>query len=447
MFNFLRVSLLCLSLFSTSVFAAFVQPDKFTSSIIAVTGDFDSLSVAHSASISEWKSRNRSQASCATFSTPSYNSSNGRWYSAVGGCAGGGISYSAYCLGSYFNITKGMCEVAECPAGTEPNANDECVPASNQCEAGQSSSFEFLYCYNYDGGNGCSAGTSTGRPGSFCRNSCVHIPDYNPSTTDADCYAYQNGDGSSGPAVFCSVTAETNGSECSGEYTPDTPDNSCPAGTVPGQLNGKNVCIPSGDGGGDGGDNGGGDNGGGDGGDNGGGDGGDDGGGDGGDNGGGDGGGDGGDGGGNGNGNGGGDGDGSGNGDGTGGSGTGGEGDGDGDGSGGSGEGVDNCESGRCDFGDERGDPFGGEVRSFADSLTAAMNGMKNSPLGNSIGNIQFPTGGSCPTGSTSINIGIGSIPIDFTEHCNFWQQIAPILSAVFLALWAIIAVRVFLSA
>lgn len=336
--------------------------------------------------------------------------------------------------------------LGSCPNDEEFDFETQSCVSSNQCEAGQSSSFEFLYCYNYDGGNGCSAGTSTGRPGSFCRNSCVHIPDYNPSTTDADCYAYQNGDGSSGPAVFCSVTAETNGSECSGEYTPDSPDNSCPSGTVPGQLNGKNVCIPSGDGGGDGGDNGGGDggdNGGGDGG----GDGGDDGGGDAGDNGGGDGGGDGGDGGGNGNGNGGGDGDGSGNGDGTGGSGTGGEGDGDGDASGGSGEGVDNCESGRCDFGDERGDPFGGEVRSFADSLTAAMNGMKNSPLGNSIGNIQFPTGGSCPTGSTSINIGIGSIPIDFTEHCNFWQQIAPILSAVFLALWAIIAVRVFLSA
>lgn len=330
-----------------------------------------------------------------------------------------------------------------CPPDTQYKEDTgECVPPPSQCEAGQSSSFEFLYCYDYEGTDTCV--NKKPRPPTFCQNSCLYVPDYNPSTSDADCYSYQNGEGSSGPAVFCSVTAETNGSECSGEYTPDSPDNSCPSGTVPGQLNGKNVCIPSGDGGGDGGDNGGGD-GGDNGGDNGGGDGGDDGGGDGGDNGGGDGGGDSGDGGGNGNG--GGDGDGSGNGDGTGGSGTGGQGDGDGDGSGGSGEGVDNCESGRCDFGDERGDPFGGEVRSFADSLTAAMNGMKNSPLGNSIGNIQFPTGGSCPTGSTSINIGIGSIPIDFTEHCNFWQQIAPILSAVFLALWAIIAVRVFLSA
>lgn len=318
-----------------------------------------------------------------------------------------------------------------CPLDTEYNSETgECVPPPNDCEAGQSSSFEFLYCYDYDGTGGCSAGSQTGRPGSFCRNSCVHVPDYNPGTTDADCYSYGNGDGSSGPAVMCSVSAETNGSECSGEYTPDSPDNSCPSGTVPGQVNGKNVCVPS-DGGGDGGDNGGGD-------------GGENGGENGGDNGGGDGGGGDGDGtGGNGNGNGSG-----GDGDGTGGNGngTGGNGDGDGDGSG-SAEGVDNCESGRCDFGDERGDPFGGEVRSFADSLTAAMNGMKNSPLGSSIGNIQFPTGGACPTGSTSINIGIGSIPIDFIEHCNFWEQIAPILSAVFLALWAIIAVRVFLSA
>jgi hypothetical protein len=75
------------------------------------------------------------------------------------------------------------------------------------------------------------------------------------------------------------------------------------------------------------------------------------------------------------------------------------------------------------------------------------MDGMKNSPLANSIGNIQFPTGGSCPTGSTSINIGFGSIGIEFSEHCNFWEQIAPILSAAFMALWSVIAVRVFLSA
>lgn len=329
---------------------------------------------------------------------------------------------------------------SSCPEGTEfDSTTGLCVPPPSDCEAGQSSSFEFLYCYDYDGTGGCSAGSQTGRPGSFCRNSCVHVPDYNPGTTDADCYSYGNGDGSSGPAVMCSVTAETNGSECSGEYSPESPDNSCPSGTVPGQVNGKNVCVSSGDGGGDGGDNGGGD-----GGDNGGENGGDNGGGDGGDNGGGDGDGTGGNGNGNGNG---GNGDGTGgNGDGTGGTGTGGDGDGDGDGSG-SAEGVDNCESGRCDFGDDRGDPFGGEVRSFSESLTAAMTGMKNSPLGNSIGNIQFPTGGTCPTGSTSIATPFGSMSIDFESHCTLWEQIASILSAVFLAFWAILAVRVFLSA
>lgn len=431
MFNFVRILLSALMLFSTGVFAAYVQPDYYSSTFSSLNGiQYPTVSAAHTASESAWNSQFAYAASCSTHSAPALNPANGIWFSNISGCGGGGHSYVPVCPSGSALQPNGLCYISECPSGTSPDSNDECVPDSSQCEAGQSSSFEFLYCYSYDGGDGCSSGTSTGKPGSFCRNSCVHVPDYNPGTTDADCYSYQNGDGTSGPAVMCSVTAETNGSECSGEYSPESPDNSCPSGTVPGQLNGKNVCVPSGDGGGDGGDNGGGD-----GGDNGGENGG-------GDNGGGDGDGTGGNGdgtGGNGDGTGG-------NGDGTGGTGTGGDGDGEGDGSG-SAEGVDKCESGRCDFGDDRGDPFGGEVRSFSESLTAAMTGMKNSPLGNSIGNIQFPTGGTCPTGSTSINIGIGSIPIEFSEHCNFWQQIAPILSAVFLAFWAILAVRVFLSA
>ena len=61
---------------------------------------------------------------------------------------------------------------------------------------------------------------------------------------------------------------------------------------------------------------------------------------------------------------------------------------------------------------------------------------------------------GACSAGSPSngggdgtINIGFGSIGIELSEHCNFWEQIAPILSAAFMALWSVIAVRVFLSA
>jgi len=341
-----------------------------------------------------------------------------------------------------------------CPVGFSPDANgttctkiEENPEEPDQCEVGLSGFFEFHYC-TANSTDGCIPGTQKTRPSSFCKNSCLHIPNFG-SGSDADCYSYINDDGSSGPAVMCSVTAVTNGGQCSGEYSAPTPDNSCPSGTVSGEVNGNRVCVPSPDpdpdpevgdgGGGSGGD--GSDSGSGSGGD--------------GSGSGGDGSGSGGSGSGSGGSGSGSGGDGSG----SGGDGSGSGGDGSGSGSGGDGEGeedgegigtgeiVENCSDGRCDFGDERGDPFGGEVRSFSDSLTAAMTGMKNSPLGNSIGNIHFPTGGTCPTGSSSINIGIGSIPIDFIEHCNFWEQIAPILSAVFLAFWAIIAVRVFLSA
>jgi len=317
-----------------------------------------------------------------------------------------------------------------CPPDTSYN------PSKGVCESPcmdkEPQKFEFLYCYDYDGSGGCSAGTATTRPSSFCSGSCSFTADYNPATTDADCFSYKNGEGNpSGPAVMCSVTSTAGGGSCSSadEYTPETPNNSCPEGTSSGEFNGKNVCVPSagggetggGDGTGDGGDTGGGD-GTGDGGDTGGGDGTGDGDGTGG------------------TGNNGGTG-------GTGGTGTGeGEGEGEGEGNG-TGEGVENCTDGRCGFGDERGDPFGGEVRSYSESMDAFYNGLKSSPISSAINNIKFPSGGVCPTGSTTIHFGFGSFPIEFSEHCVFWENVAPILSAVFLALWAIIAVRVFLSA
>ncbi|MCT7418391.1 hypothetical protein [Pseudomonas aeruginosa] len=34
-----------------------------------------------------------------------------------------------------------------------------------------------------------------------------------------------------------------------------------------------------------------------------------------------------------------------------------------------------------------------------------------------------------------------------FDSHCSLWAQIEPILKAVFLAFWALLSVRVFLSA
>lgn len=361
---------------------------------------------------------------------------------------------------SYYSPAYGTTSAVESKNRTVTRFGNSCPPDTQyNFETGgcdpepQPESFEFLFCYNYDGGDGCADGTNKGRPDSFCKNGIKFAADYNPSTTDASCYSYRNGDGTSGPAIMCSVTGTPTDQSCKTDYKTDTPDNSCPAGTVGGEVNNKRVCIPSGTGGGNGdggedGDNSG--DGGGDGDGSGGETGGD------GDGNGSDGGGDGtGSGGGSGGGNNGGGGSSGGDGGGTDGDGSGngsGNGSGDGEGEGeeegiGSGQGVEFCESGRCEFGDEKSDFFGGEVRTFSESMSAIFEGMQNSPLNSAISNIKFPEGGTCPTGSMSIDIGIGVIPLTFEEHCNFWEQISPVLSAAFLALWSVIAVRVLLSA
>lgn len=103
------------------------------------------------------------------------------------------------------------------------------------------------------------------------------------------------------------------------------------------------------------------------------------------------------------------------------------------------------CEGEICGFGER--DLFGEEVPSFSDSLQSIHTGIKNSPIGQSIGAIQFPSGGTCPTGSISIDVMGQSMPLVFDSHCDLWETIKPIISAAFLALWALIAVRVFLSA
>lgn len=92
-------------------------------------------------------------------------------------------------------------------------------------------------------------------------------------------------------------------------------------------------------------------------------------------------------------------------------------------------------------------DFFGEPVPTFQESLELMSDGIKNAPIAQALSNISFPTGGSCPTGTTSINIAGKNIQLTFESHCDLWELIAPIISAAFLALWAVIAVRVFLSA
>ena len=91
-----------------------------------------------------------------------------------------------------------------------------------------------------------------------------------------------------------------------------------------------------------------------------------------------------------------------------------------------------------------KNNPFGTDkVPGFDESLQAAWTGIQKSPIGQALGRINFPSGGACPTQSISL---FGS-NIMFSSHCDLWAQIEPILRAVFLAFWALLSVRVFLSA
>ncbi|MHB0765130.1 hypothetical protein ACYCFC_12250 [Stutzerimonas sp. NM35] len=67
-----------------------------------------------------------------------------------------------------------------------------------------------------------------------------------------------------------------------------------------------------------------------------------------------------------------------------------------------------------------------------------------DSPLGRAISDIQFPSGiGVCPVGSVEV-LGVD---LRFDYHCQLFDSIRGILEAIFLAIWALCAVRILLSA
>lgn len=126
------------------------------------------------------------------------------------------------------------------------------------------------------------------------------------------------------------------------------------------------------------------------------------------------------------------------------GGGTGGGGDGSGEGGGtGGGTGLQGgCKDDSCAF--VKNNPFGKDkVPGFDESLQKAWTDIKNAPIGQALAKITFPTGGSCPVQSVEL---FGK-SVMFDSHCDLWAQIEPILKAVFLAFWALLSVRVFLSA
>ncbi|HBO2834422.1 attachment protein [Pseudomonas aeruginosa] len=319
----------------------------------------------------------------------------------------------------------------ECPAGTEYDpATGGCKV--NNCIAGLVDLFSSgpSPVYQLNGRNAVASSPPTG-----CKGGCAYVPETSKTTS---CY-FMPGSTSEG---FCNYSLKSSGETCpadtnnpamTGPSLNDTPptdpdeppsdpnDPGCPSGySWSGTTCVKTPTDPTdptdpGEGGGDGGTGGGGDGGTGGGGD---------GGGDGGTGGGGDGGGT----------------------PGTGGDGggTGGGGDGSGEGGGtGGGTGLEGgCKDDSCAF--VKNNPFGKDkVPGFDESLQKAWTDIKNAPIGQALGKITFPTGGSCPVQSVEL---FGK-SVMFSSHCDLWAQIEPILKAVFLAFWALLSVRVFLSA
>lgn len=218
MFNFLRILLAGLVLFSCGAFANnYIAPEYFIGDRHS-SGRYSSYSEAIESEITGWKNLNPSYASCATFGAIYYDKPSGKWGAVIGGCAGGGVAASARCsAGSTFDNNKGMCAVSECPAGTEPNANNECVPPPRDCEAGDEVSANKFFPSAY---------IST-TPATLCVLSCK----YDRKSIDQCAGPYVQGNvvGSS-----CRVTYSGTGDECDGgeamppgdpDAPPDTPQN------------------------------------------------------------------------------------------------------------------------------------------------------------------------------------------------------------------------------
>lgn len=314
------------------------------------------------------------------------------------------------------------------------------ISEPNQCEAtnGQTVSHEHLM-------KSAVGQPTIDPPGSVCGNGCQYAFTY---TAASNVYVYSSGNP---PGVFGVYSYSGNGIQCNEstlkspgdpsagdtQNPDDTPppdtDNKCPNGyTYNGTFCSPNTPPPDpdgptdptdptdpadpGDGSGDGGGGGGG---------GGGSDGGDDG---------------------DGSGSGDGDGSGDGEGDGDGSGGGGGTGTGDGEGEGeeeGEGSGPGFCDGDDCGFVPPSYFDGAEKVPGFEQSLTRIFDGISSSPLGSSVAAIAFPSSpGVCPAGT----VNLFGKPITFDGHCSLWAEISGIFSALMLAVWCLLGVRIVLS-
>lgn len=348
---------------------------------------------------------------------------------------------TGWCYTSFTVSRIGSCE------GTYNTADGSCTPPPDpeppsQCEAtnGQTVSHEHLM-------KSAVGQPTIDPPGSVCGNGCQYAFTY---TAASNVYVYSSGNP---PGVFGVYSYSGNGIQCNEstlkspgdpsagdtQNPDDTPppdtDNKCPEGyTYNGTFCSPNTPPPDpdgptdptdptdpadpGDGSGDGGGGGGG---------GGGSDGGDDG-----------------DGSGSGDGDGSGDGNGDGDGDGSGGGGGTGTGDGEGEGEEeGAGSGPGFCDGDECGFVPPTYFDGAKKVPGFEQSLTRIFDGISSSPLGSSVAAIAFPSSpGVCPAGT----VNLFGKPITFDGHCTLWAEISGIFSALMLAVWCLLGVRIVLS-
>jgi hypothetical protein len=109
----------------------------------------------------------------------------------------------------------------------------------------------------------------------------------------------------------------------------------------------------------------------------------------------------------------------------------------------GDGDGLDDCKTGEeCSDEEFQAPELDADVKDFATSTKDFFTSVQQAPLVQQVQGISVPDGGSCsfPSASTSI----GEINVDFIcDHSNWLNDLYP----VFLAIWALAAVRVLMSA
>lgn len=115
-----------------------------------------------------------------------------------------------------------------------------------------------------------------------------------------------------------------------------------------------------------------------------------------------------------------------------------GSGGGSGDGSGEGGDSLDDLEGGDMEAVDGFGESAGGFWdRVEGSPLVSAVSGLSGSL-----------TGGACPAWNETIEAGaFGTYELDFSFICGMWEDIAPVISAVMLAVFALAALRILMSA